>query len=259
MVVFAGRNLIIVVVIFALVACVNISKNRADPEEIAQAHVNLGGEYYRQNRLDLALESLKKALDADPQSVEANSMIALVYQELNESSLAALHFESAIEYVRSDSPLYGNVHNNYGSFLCGAGSKISAEEHFLKAANNKLYKTPEKAYENAGVCAMERERFDEAREYFQKALEIKPTLPRSLFEMAKLQFDAGENMSARAYIQRFHSVNSMTPASLLLSIRNEDKLGRREEVRKLFEQLQKRFPKSQELDSAANIVLTYDQ
>lgn len=255
----ANSILIVILVVSLVSACVNVNNKKGEPEEIAQAHVALGGEYYRQRRLDLALESLKKALDADPQSVEANSMIALVYEDLDEPKLAQEYFERAIEYVSTDSPLYGGVHNNYGSYLCGKGSRLSAEEHFLKAVNNKLYKTPEIAFENAGICALESERKQEASEYFQQALKIQPNMLRSLFEMAKLQYEKSDYLSARNFIQRFHSLSAPTAASLLLSFRNEDKLGSKEEAIKVFEQLQTSFPKSQEFNVAKKIVVSYDQ
>jgi len=69
----------------------------------------------------------------------------------------------------------------------------------------------------------------------------------ALFQMAKLSFEAGEFLSARAYIERFEEVSSYTPASLWIAIRTERQLGDDATAAKYEMRLKSKFPDSPEI------------
>lgn len=235
-----------------LSGCVSVSSTKASPSEITKAHVNLSAEYYRLGRMEPALAAAKKAVAADDESVAANSMLALIYQTLEEPALAEAHFVKATEYVLDDTSEFGRVHNNYAVFLCRNDRFLDAETHFLLAANNKLYRTPQGAYENAGVCFLKKGKVKEAVTYFRKALALSPNMPRSLFALAKAQYNAGKYLSARRYFQRYHAVSAGSAQSLYMAMTVERKLGEAEQALRIKTELKKRFPDSQEVkDSEA--------
>ena len=238
--------LLLIALLSLLNACVVVGQQKGSDSDIARVNVDLAAEYYRQGRLDYALENLKKAVKAEPESVDANILIALVYSRIDKPALAREHFEIAAEYVPSDSNKYGQVHNNFGAFLCTNGQYIEAQEHFELAIENRLYNTPEAAYENAGLCALNRPDIAKARLYFNQALEINPNLPQALIEIAKLDFEAKKYAEAQLILAHFHKVNEVISRSLWLASQVELGLGNKNKAQKLLAQLKKDFPDSVE-------------
>ena len=244
---------LVVILHIALVAgCVSTSQKKILPSEVVEANVNLASEYFRLGRMEAALNSAKKAVAADSESVSANSLMALIYQRLEQSSLADDFFSNAVEFVAEDTGEYGIIHNNYAVFLCQNNRFLDADEHFLLAAKNRLYETPQNAYENAGVCALKGDRETLAEGHFLKSLELSPNMPRALFELANIQYNAEKYLSARAYIQRYHVVARGNAKSLYLAMMIEKKLGAVEQEQQIKNELKKRFPDSQETSQLKN-------
>lgn len=250
-----SNRLLLLMLLFSLNACVVIGQHKGSDDEVARANVNLAAEYFRQDKLDYALSNLKKALKADPLHVEANTLIALVYNRLNERALAQEHFEIAAEHVMSDTNLYGQVHNNFGAFLCSHNQYFDGEEHIMLAIENKLYESPEAAYENAGLCALGRADAKAARLYFDKALAISPNMPRTLLEIAKLNYDEKKYLEAQSFLQRFHKINPPVAQSLWIASQVEFALGNKEKAQKLLAQLQQDFPESSEATDIDSLVI----
>ncbi len=240
-------TLVAILFLSLLSACVVVGgQQKGTGAEISQANVALATEYYRLGRMALALENLKVALAADPSSVEANSLIALVYNQIDETSLAQAHFEKATKLVTRDTTLYGQVHNNYGTFLCSNNQSDLAEKHFILAAKNKLYQTPKLAYENAGLCALNKPDLVKARKYFTAALAIDSKMPRVIFAIAKLNFDEKKYQQALAFLMQLHQANEVTPQTLLLASKSELALGNKNRARALLDELASQFPDSNE-------------
>jgi len=235
-----------------ILGCVSTTSKNVSPSAIAEANANLASEYFRMGRMEEALRAAKKAVVADSESVVANSLLAVIYQKLEMPLKANEYFFSAIELHQEDDAGYGVIRNNYGVFLCQQGEYIDAEENFLLAAKNKLYRTPQNAYENAGICALKFNKIGKAENYFKKALAFSPTMARSLVELAAIQYDAQNFLSARAYLQRYHAVAEGSAESLFLTIKAELKLGADEEAQRIINVLIERFPDSKEAKVLAN-------
>ena len=79
----------------------------------------------------------------------------------------------------------------------------------LKAANDPVYKTPELALTNAGMCMSRAGRIDEAEKYFRQVLTRKPRYGDALLQLADLDFQRGTKQSldeASALIKRYLAV-----------------------------------------------------
>lgn len=228
-----------------LAGCVAINKRAGSDDEIATANVNLASEYFRKNQLNFAFESLKKALVYNPDSVEGNTLMGLVYERLEQPEKANDHFEHAEGLVTKEQALYSYVHNVYGTFLCNRGQMKEAESHFTLAINNRLNQNPQAVMENAGFCALQQQKFEKAESYFRDVLKLSPTTPGVLFKMAKLKFETENYLSARAYVQRYHE-NNRDPESFALAIEIERVLNAESEAAKLIAQLKKTFPDSEQ-------------
>lgn len=206
----------------------------------AQDNVELGTLYMREGQKAVALDVLLKALEQDPDLPVAHNTIAVLYDSLGENDKADRHFRRALSLDPKDS----QAHNNYGSFLCKSKRWDDAEAHFLKAAANPLYETPELSYTNAGTCSHTAGRLDKAEEYWRKALDINPRFPAPLLQMARLSVTQQEYLRARAYLQRLHEIVRPMPESLWLGIQTERALGDRNAEASYSLFLRNNFPDS---------------
>ena len=227
-----------------LVACQTTSDAIPEKEKsssrAAEINMRLGVTYIQSGDYESALEKLKKSLRQDPNLPTTHNAIALLYQLLEENELAEKHFKKSIQLE----PKYSEAQNNFGVFLCQQGHYKDAEQHFLAAIKNPLYRSRAQALENAGMCANKIPDFTLAEEYFRKALQMNPNLRKSLLQMANLKYENIDYLQARAYIQRYHAIAPWTPKALLLGIKIESKLGDANAVSSYILLLESNFPDS---------------
>ena len=208
--------------------------------EVALTNLNLAIEYMRTGNMEVALDRLNRAYEADPRFYRTHNAYGLLYQRLGDPRLAERHFRRAIALNNNDSA----SKNNYGNFLCSQGRYDEAESIFISAAKNPLYESPEIAYANAGTCAMVNNRRDAAEDHFRQALSINSQVPSALLQMAQLSYDQENYLSARGYLQRYQSVASHTASSLLLGIKIERVLGDKNAVSSYEMLLENNYPDS---------------
>ncbi len=181
-------------------------------------NADLGIRYLQAGRLQLANEKLLKALDQSPNSPIANHYFALLQQRLGNTNKARQYFTKAVGL----SPKDPEIRNNYGSFLCDNNQVQKAIQQFTVSINDPLYKTPEFAYTNAGICYRKARNDVKAEEYFRNALKKKNAFPSALLEMAGLYSDRKQYPRAQAFMSRYESVGKSSPKALeLCSIINQ--------------------------------------
>ena len=232
----------LLLVLGLLQACVAVDPQQTQNEKASAVNVQLGIGYLQQNNLELANEKLSKALRQDPNSVSAHTTYAILQDRLNQSEQAEYHYKRAVDLDPKDS----GAANNYGWFLCRNKRELEAEEYFIQATRNPLYRTPEVAYTNAAVCMFRIDRVGPAREYLRKALASKPDFPLALLVMADVTFKDGDHEAAKIYLDRYHLVARASAMSLWLAIRNTLELDTNADVAELGARLAEEFPDSQE-------------
>jgi len=178
----------------------------------SNVNADLGIRYLQAGRLQLANEKLEKALKQDPNSLTANHYFAILQQRLGNTNKARQYFAKAVNIAPKDP----EVRNNYGSFLCDNGQPQAAIQQFSTAINDPLYKTPEFAYTNAGICLRKTGNDVKAEEYFRNALRKKTAFPSALLEMAGLYSDRKKYPRAQAFMSRYESVGKSSPKALEL-------------------------------------------
>lgn len=209
--------------------------------ESARVHTELGAEYFRLKRFDVALEEFNTAIERSPNYALAYNGLGLVYAALGEKSRAEVAFKRAIQLQPGNS----ESHNNYGRFLCDQGQYDASQKEFLQAVKNPLYKTPQIALYNAGVCALRAQQKPQAEQYFFQALQIDPLAHASAYQLANLQFGRGEAQLALNTLQ--NSVNvAPTPESLFLAVRICRSLQLADDASYYSVQLHKLFPNANE-------------
>jgi type IV pilus assembly protein PilF len=212
-------------------------------EEAAQANTQLALAYMREGDLATARDKLEKALEQNPDTPQTQMAAGFLYDRLGEDKKADAAFQRALKLSRND-PM---VLNNYAAFLCRKGDKKEGEAYFLQAAANPLYRTPEVAYSNAGRCARADGRPQDAEKYFRKALTYKEDQLDALFQMADLEHELGNDLQARAFLERYAATAPVSAASLWLAYRIERGLGDDQQARRAADRLKKDFPMSPEM------------
>lgn len=205
-------------------------------------YVELAVAYLRQGKFDSALLNAKKAIRVDPSNANSHNIIALIYERLGKPVLAEQHFQKG----QGLDPNNSYLANAYGTFLCGRKRYDEAAEQFSRALENPLYKTPEVALANAGICIERKPDRSAAERYLRRALQLNPRFPVALIHMARLSYDTGEFLSSRAYLQRYVEVAKHTARSLWLGIRTEQELGNQDSVIRYSMLLRNNFPDSTE-------------
>jgi type IV pilus assembly protein PilF len=207
-------------------------------QEAAALQVQLGQGYLRQGDLEIARDRLRRALELDPHSVAAHTVMAVLQERINRPAVAETHYRRAYELKPDD----GSVNNNYGTFLCGNGRFEEAQRHFDRAVADPFYRTPAVAYGNAGFCALKAGDGERAERMLRLSLEHDAKQPGTLFELARLHYARGDMMRARAFLQRYESIGEVEPQALELGARIEQRLGDSAASARYIESLQRKFP-----------------
>lgn len=209
-------------------------------DEAARVHTELGQKYLQQNKLELALEKLQKALQIDPDYADAHTVIALLYERINDTTKAEEHYRRAAQLK----PKGGAELNNYGAFLCKLGHYDEAQGYFDRALSDPFYKTPAVALTNSGTCLLKAGKHVEAEKALRLAVQDRPDNAEALFQLASALYQKGDYFNARAFMQRFESAGQASPDALLLGRNIELRLGNGPAAGEYTRKLLHGFPES---------------
>ncbi|MGQ0657781.1 MAG: type IV pilus biogenesis/stability protein PilW [Chromatiales bacterium] len=210
---------------------------------LAEINTQLGVEYMKAGNNETALKKLQKALNADSSYPRVYDVLGLLYARLGENGKAEQNFKRALHLAPNDA----SILNNYGQFLCRQGDPTRAQQLFAKAVQNPLYQTPDIAYTNAAICALERQKDKTSAEtYLREALSKNPEMPVALLQMARLSFEQQKHLAARGYLERYGQVANHTSQSLWLGVQIERKLGNEDAASSYGMALKGKYPDAEE-------------
>ena len=233
----------------ALVACSSTSNSARKKGDASNYNMQLGMAYLNQGDLGLAKEKLDRAVAENPGDPNVHSAMAMLQDRLGHPELADKEFKAALNL----GPRSPDILNNYAVYLCRTGRTDEGVKSFEEAAHNALYRTPEAAYTNAGVCLRGAKRDTQAGMSFQRALQVKPNFAEAAYQLADLDFQRGEAQDARDTVDRFMSSFDATPDLLLLGVRITRKQGDRLAEEKFARKLRLDFPGSDQARALAEL------
>ena len=204
----------------------------------AALHVDMGRAYLQRGDLRTAQERLQRALQLDPRSTDAHTVIAVLNEKIDRPQLAERHYRRAVDLKPED----GALNNNYGQFLCRQGRFDEADRRFRTALEDPFYDTPAVAFTNAGVCAFKAGRFDAAETYFRRSLDLDPAQPDVLLDLARIHVGKREPLRARAFLQRHEAAAAPAPDALELGVLIEEALGDAQAAERYRARLRQEFP-----------------
>ncbi len=241
------RLLLASVVLILMSGCISTStgppeRQKANPEVAAQRFFELGVQYFQKGSYTLARDRLIMALEYDPKLAIAHSTLALTYIQLENQRLAKEHFEKAVKY----GPDNFDVRNAYAVYLCQRKEFDNARVQFDKAIEVYENDNAEIMMTNAGVCMASKPDYALAEQYFRKALERRSSYSEALLQLSSLKHNTGNDLHARAFLQRYLITNPTSAPVLFLGIKIEKELGDDRAATDYTNQLLRDFPDSAE-------------
>jgi len=214
----------------------------APDAERVQAQLGLARGYLEKGEWARARQPLERALELDSRSADAHGLLALLFQEEGERTLAEKEYKTALRY----DPANAQTLNNYGSFLFGLGRYEEARDHLQRAVRDTAYSRRAMAYENLGSTELRLLRIDEAEKSFKRALSLNSSLRRANLELAEIYFDRGDNTLAQRHYKGYLAVAPQTPRSLWIGIRLARVFDRKDELASYALALRNLYPGSEE-------------
>ena len=240
-----SRMVVGLVALALLTGCVTETTNERQPAPKSvqlQARLDLARGYLEQREFTRALDPLERALEIDPRSAEAHTLMAVVYQAQGEPDLAEDHYRQALRHE----PRNAMALNNYGTFLYGQGRFEDALDPLRRLVQDPNYRERAVAYQNLGLTELKVGNRDRARKAFERALSFNVVLPRSGLELAHLAYDAGDYAEATRYFDMFRERARQTPRSLCLGLRLARRAGDTDRQASYEIALKNLFPNSAE-------------
>ena len=247
------RRILLVAVVSLLASCVSTSDSRfvnnADESEALRKFTELGMLYIQKGNTADAMPHLKRALEIDPKSADANAALAMLFQVENDRLLAQKYFEKALQYSKGVEKT--RIRNNYASFLFQTERLMAACEQLRLASEDPFYEKRAQVYENLGICYQRLGKNAEALAAYERAIGADDTRARALLEASYLEFNQNNIQQSALYhasYQRLvrYRVASNTPKSLWLGIQLSRESGDKNAEASYELKLRNMFPDSAE-------------
>jgi len=235
-------------VALVLTAC-STTPHEKKVQDAANYNMQLGMAYLNRGDLGLAKDKLERAMAQNPSDPNVHSAMAMLQDRLGHPDKADAEFRAALRLGAREP----EVLNNYAVYLCRTGRTDEGVKSFEEAAHNPLYRTPEVAYTNAGVCLRAAKRDTQAAMSFQQALRLKPNFAEAAYQLADLDFQRGEIDEAKSDVDRYLAAFDATPDLLLLRFRIAQKQGDRLAQERYGRKLRLDFPDSEQARVVAEL------
>lgn len=216
-----------------------------DARKRARLRIELATGYFEQGQTTVALDEVKQALVADATYAPAYNLRGLAYMRLGEMRLAEESFRRAVALAPRDASLAHNL----GWLLCQQSRFTDAQPLFDAALLSPMYGGRAKTLLTQGICQARAGKPIDAEASLSKAFELDAGNPVVSFNLAQLQFNRGELNKAQFHLRRLNNSELANVETLWLGMKVEQRLGSRDALRQLGDQLKRRYPQSRELGS----------
>ncbi len=209
---------LVIAVSLLLASCVSTTTGTGAPEaddaDAAGVNFQLGIRYFQNQNYELARDRLLLSIELDPRRPLVWSTLGATYEMLGNARLAEEAYDRAVRL----GPRNFEVQNSYAVFLCRQQRFDDATRQFERSVRAVTNDNPEVMLTNAGVCLAQKPDVELAEQYFRRALDVRPTHGEALLQLALLKHQTGDNLSARAFLQRYRSAHPTNSAVLYLCV-----------------------------------------
>lgn len=139
-----------IIIAYILTACSTSRIAIKNQQPIAANYnVQLSIAYLEQGEVTQSKQKLLLAMQQAP-IASRFKCISFFWESTGEIERTESYYKQALKIASYS----GAVLNNYGAFLCRNKQYMAAEKQFIYAMHDANYVNVEKAYENAGLCAL---------------------------------------------------------------------------------------------------------
>lgn len=222
------------------------ASDESDGSKRARVRLELASGYFSRGQMTTALDEVKLAIIADPNSATAYNLRGLIYSNLGDERLAEESFRRALQLKPNDA----DTMQNFGFFLCQQKRYPESNAMFDQAITVPQYRDVPRTLLTKGVCQAFAGQLRDSEQTLSRAYEIDPTNPSVAVNLSEVLYRLGEYERARFYIRRVNAIPALQGSQTLwLAARIEQRLGNRAGVQSLGEQLRSRFPDSRDARS----------
>jgi len=165
------------VICFFLISCATSQeKIQRQREKDPHYQYNLGIFYINNGQPEKALKHLNKSISLDPDNTLTLIGLGLAHSMQGNFQQAEKYYKQALNI----DPTLAEAHNYLGSVYQEMGMLDQAEKEFLIAARNENYHSRELPYYNLARLYLLKEDKEQAYEYIKKSLELNDSLIMSL-------------------------------------------------------------------------------
>jgi type IV pilus assembly protein PilF len=240
----AGMSLLMIMAGCVTTKSPHLSNEHAEADAAAD-NVSLALAYMQEGNLARAKEKLDRGLQEDPHNPNLHSVLALFYERINDQKKAESEFHEALRLAPGDP---GQL-NIYGGYLCRQHRVDEGVTKLLQVATNPLYRTPELAYDNVGVCLRTVHRDEEAESAFKRALNVRPDYAEGTYQLAALELAHGRALEALTRVNKFLEQYNPTADVLFVGIQAARTLGDTRSAAQFAKILRTDYPDSEQARS----------
>jgi tetratricopeptide (TPR) repeat protein len=190
----AWRALILVI---GVVLCVGVVVNwpiYGFSEPGAAGYNNLSNAYYKQGKVNEAINTALKAIEIDPNYGVAHYNLGNLYAGQGKFALARRHFEESLRLY----PNYADAHSNFGQLIAERGDLANGIRYFQKAI--ELNPSLGRAHLNLGVALAKQGRTEEAVRPLWEAVRLAPESVEYHYYLGSVYAELGRfDEAARAF------------------------------------------------------------
>jgi len=191
----------------------------------AASHVQRGIGFEEAGRIEDAIVEHEKALELDPEFVQAHANLIILYGKTKQPQKAEEHFRAAVRL----NPNHADSYYNYGVLLFEQRKYVEAEEVFRKAVEINPFHS--QAFHNLGVMREQQGRLDEALQFYRKAVERQPNFPLAHFHIGRILANQKKYDEAIShFLMTLSPEDASSPAYLYALSATYARAGNREEA-----------------------------
>jgi len=235
-------GILVLILVTGCISSETVTRRSEPSDDASEQNYQLGAQYYRNGSYELARNRLERSIELDSRNATAHSLLALTLVELGNNRLATEAFKRSVRLE----PNNKDVRNAYAIFLCQQGDFEEAREQFDRAIGIRENDSAWVEMTNAGVCVSKKPDLTLAEQYFREALGKRSTYGEALIQMAALKHRTEDNLTARAFLQRYLAANPSSAAVLYLAVQIEKELGDSRTATDYQNELLRQFPESAE-------------
>jgi Flp pilus assembly protein TadD len=146
-----------------------------------ESYFNSGVIHLREGRVDLAVTSFERAVDADPKNPYFRKGLGQAYAARRDWKDAIKQFREALEL----NEYFVDVRNDLGTALILAGKREEGKAEFVAAYGDATNPTPEISARNLGQAFLEEKNYTEAIGWFRTAVGRNKSYPDPYLGLAE--------------------------------------------------------------------------